>query len=235
MRPDAADATTAAARRRIRLPPWATSPEAIVDLLGALAYAELAGFDQLSAEARLAPTLAGRADMSAMATVEFGRYLAFTDRLRELGAEPDRAMGPFVAALENYHRLTRPSTWLESLVKAYIGGGMADDFYREVAQFVDDEPTRDLIENSLTDVGEGSFAVREVRAALAAEPNQTGRLALWGRRLVGEAISQAQHVIAERDALTRMLVEGSGDLSGVALLTDRVSKRHEQRMADLGL
>lgn len=212
-----------------------TSPDAIVDLLGALAYAELAGFDQLAAEARLAPTLEGRADMSAMAAVEFGRYLAFTDRLRELGAEPGTAMAPFVPALENYHRLTRPSTWLESLVKAYIGGGLADDFYREVAQFVDDEPTRALIENSLTDVGEGSFAVREVRAALAVEPNQTGRLALWGRRLVGEAISQAQHVIAERDTLTRMLVESSGDLSGVALLTDRVSKRHEQRMADLGL
>ncbi len=213
----------------------ATSREAIVDLLGALAYAELAGFDQLASDARMAPTLAGRGDMSAMAAVEFGRYLAFTDRLRELGAQPEQAMGPFVPALENYHRLTRPSTWLESLVKAYIGGGLADDFYREVAQFLDDEPTRELIESSLTDVGEGSFAVREVRAAIDAQPTVKGRLALWGRRLVGEAISQAQHVIAERDTLTRMLVEGSGDLSGVAVLTELVSKRHEQRMADLGL
>ena len=35
-----------------------------------------------------------------------------------------------------------------------------------------------------------------------------GRLALWGRRLVGEALSQAQRVAAERDALAALLVGG---------------------------
>ena len=43
--------------------------------------------------------------------------------------------------------------------------------------------------------------VDRVRAAINADPRVGGRLALWGRRLVGEALSQAQRVAAERDAL----------------------------------
>ncbi|MBV9592461.1 MAG: tRNA 2-methylthio-N6-isopentenyl adenosine(37) hydroxylase MiaE-like protein, partial [Actinobacteria bacterium] len=35
-------------------------PQAIVDLLGALAYGELTAFDRLAADARLAPSVSGR-------------------------------------------------------------------------------------------------------------------------------------------------------------------------------
>jgi hypothetical protein len=62
-----------------------------------------------------------------------------------------------------------------------------------------------------------------------------GRLALWGRRLVGEAISQTQHVLADRDSLMLLLVEGTGDLAGVAGLIARVTDRHAERMTTLGL
>ena len=51
---------------------------------------------------------------------------------------------------------------------------------------------------------------REVREAIAADPRVAGRLALWGRRLVGEVLSQAQRVAAERDALSNLLVGGIG-------------------------
>ena len=209
-------------------------PDAIVDLLGALAYGELSAFDRLADDARLAPTLAGRAEMSAMASVEFGHYERLAARLREIGVDPAASMEPFVAALETYHALTQPSTWLEGVVKAFVGDGMAADFYREVATFVDPS-TRDLIHEVLTDAGRAEFAVREVRAAVEAQPAIAGRLALWGRRLVGEAISQAQHVLADRDALMLLLVSGTGDLTGIAGLTGRITDRHSERMKALGL
>lgn len=210
------------------------TPDAVVDLLGALAYGELSAFDHLADDAGLAPTLAGRAQMSAMAAVEFGHYRRLADRLTELGATPDAAMAPFVAALETYHALTKPSTWLESVVKAFVGYGLAEDFYREVAAFVDDA-TAALIRDVLTDAGRGEFAVGEVTAALAERPSVGGRLALWGRRLVGEAISQTQHVLADRDSLMLLLVEGTGDLTGVAALITRITDRNAERMAALGL
>jgi hypothetical protein len=205
-----------------------------VDLLGALAYGELSAFDRLADDARLAPSLSGRAEMSAMAAVEFGHYQRLADRLVELGAHPEDAMAPFVAALETYHSLTEPSTWLESVVKAYVGDGMAADFYREVANFVD-EASGELIRDVLTDAGRAEFAVREVEAAVAAQPSVAGRLALWARRLVGEAISQTQHVLADRDSLMLLLVEGTGDLTGVAALLARITDRHAERMVALGL
>jgi hypothetical protein len=207
---------------------------AIVDLLAALAYAELSAFDRLAEDARMAPNLAGRAKMSEMATVEFGHYQRLVGRLVELGAEPGEAMTPFVPALEAYHSLTVPSTWLECVVKAYVGDGMAADFYREVAQFVDDE-SRILIEEVVTDAGRAKFAVPEVHRVIAEQPASAGRLALWARRLVGEAISQTQHVLAERDALMLMLMSGAGDLAGVAGLISRITARHEERMKALGL
>jgi tRNA-(MS[2]IO[6]A)-hydroxylase MiaE-like protein len=212
----------------------AAAPDAIVDLLGALAYGELSAFDRLADDARMAPTLDGRAQMSAMAAVEMGHYSALADRLTALGVSPAVAMEPFVAALETYHSLTEPSTWLESLVKAYVGDGMAADFYREVAEFVDAD-TRALIHEVLSDAGRAEFAVREVRAAIAAQPSVAGRLALWARRLVGEAISQTQHVLADRDALMLLMMQGSGDLSSVAGLIGRITQRHDERMSTLGL
>src|SRR5581483_10750991 len=133
--------------------------------------------------------------MSEMAAIEFGHYRRLADRLSELGAEPEAAMTPFVAALETYHSLTRPSTWTESVVKAYVGDGLAADFYREVSAFVDDG-TGALIRDVVTEAGRAEFAVAEVAAAVAAQPAVAGRLALWARRLVGEAISQTQHVLA---------------------------------------
>jgi tRNA-(MS[2]IO[6]A)-hydroxylase (MiaE)-like len=210
------------------------SDPALIELLGALAYGELSAFDRLSADARLAPTLDGRIALSQQAVLEFGHFRALADRLGLLGVDPDAAMAPFVAALDRFHTLTNPSTWLESLVKAYVGDGLAADFYREVAEFVDPD-TRALIVAAMADTGGAEFAVREVRAAIAANPALRGRLALWGRRLVGEALSQTQHVLAERDELAGLLMRGGGDLNGVTALITRITDKHSARMVELGL
>jgi bacterioferritin (cytochrome b1) len=207
---------------------------AVIDLLGVLAYGELSAFDRMAHDARMAPTTALRAALSEKAAVEIGHYRRLVDRLAELGADPQQAMAPFVAAVETFHARTEPSTWGEALVKAYVGDGLAADFYREVAAYVD-EPTRQLVIEALADSGNAEFAIREVGVLISHDPTAASRLSLWARRLVGEAISQAQHVAAERDALVRLIVGGAGDLSGIAALTDRITGRHVERMVAIGL
>jgi tRNA-(MS[2]IO[6]A)-hydroxylase (MiaE)-like len=207
---------------------------AVVDLLGVLAYAELTAFDRLAEDARLAPSLSGRAALARMAGAEISHHVCLVERLQTLGADPEAAMAPFVSALDTFHESTRPNTWLEGLVKAYVGDGLAADFYREIAEFLP-EPDRSIVLEVLADTGHSDFAVREVRAAIAADRRVAGRLALWARRLVGEAITRTQAVVAERDELGRLIIEGMGDLGGVARLIDRITSAHQVRMRALGL
>jgi rubrerythrin len=208
--------------------------QAVVDLLGVLAYAELTAFDRLAEDARLAPTLDGRAALARMAAAEIGHHQRLTARLRELGVDVTSAMTPFVAALDAFHDGTRASTWLEGLVKAFVGDGLATDFYREVAAFLP-QPDRALVEEVLADTGHADFALREVRAAIVADPALAGRLALWARRLVGEALTQSQAVIAAHDELAELIITGTGDLAGVGQLLNRITSAHADRMKALGL
>ncbi|HUW16448.1 MAG TPA: ferritin-like fold-containing protein [Actinomycetes bacterium] len=211
---------------------------AVVDLLGVLAYGELSAFERLGSDAALAPTLAERAEVAAMACAEFGHFVRLQQRLLELGQDPEEAMRPFVAPLEAFHASTSPADWYEGLVKAFVGDSIAADFYREIAQHLD-PTTRALVVEVFEDTGHSAFVVEKVRAAITADPRLGGRLALWGRRLLGEALSQAQRVAAERDTLTALLVGGVDrpgvDLVELGRMFTRMTEAHARRMESLGL
>jgi hypothetical protein len=212
---------------------------AVIDLFGVLAYGELTAFARLAADAELAPSLSAKAALARMAVAEFAHFELLRDRLSELGADPDAAMEPFVAAIDGFHERTAPSTWLEGLVKAYVGDGIASDFYREIGAMLDPS-SRELVNRVLADSGQAEFVVTAVRSAIAKDPKVAGRLALWGRRLLGEALSQGQRVAADRDALVALLVGSAGsppgtDLADIARMFVRLTDSHSRRMARLGL
>jgi tRNA-(MS[2]IO[6]A)-hydroxylase (MiaE)-like len=220
---------------------WVTEGEyrhGAVDLLGILAYGALAAFERLAEDAGRAPTLADKVRVASMAAAQVRNFERVRERLGELDADVMVAMQPFHAAFNAYHDHTRPKDWLEGLVWTYVGNGFAADFYREVAAFVDAD-TRALVHEVLDDEVQAEFVVERVRAAIATDRKVAGRLALWGRRLVGEALSQAQRVAAERDALTSLLtgtIDRPGmDLAAISRMFTRLVENHTRRMTTLGL
>jgi len=211
---------------------------AVVDLLGAIAYGEISAFERLAEDAKLAPTLEDKVAIASMAAAELGHVGRINERLAELGADPFEAMAPFQEAIDRFHEHTAPDDWYEGLIKAFVGDGMAKDFYREIAAYLDAD-TRDLVVAALEDSRHSAFVVDRVRAAISADPRLGGRLALWGRRLMGEALTQAQRVAADRDALTALLAGGVDrpglDLAAIGRMFARITERHAERMAELGL
>ena len=211
---------------------------ALIDLFGVLAYGELVAFERLAADAAMAPQVADKAALAGMATAEYRHFVALRERLVALGADPEAAMEPFRRPIDEFHAHTKPADWLEGLVKAYVGDGIGTDFYREISAYVD-PASRELVQDVCADLGQSAFVVDRVRAAISADPRVAGRLALWGRRLVGEALSQAQRVAAERDALSTLLVGGVDrpgvDLAEIGRMLARLTDNHSRRMQELGL
>ena len=74
-------------------------------------------------------------------------------------------MQQFSTIFERFHKQTTPRDWLEGLVKAYVGDGLAADFYREIAAYLDTD-TRALVLDTLSGTGHSEFVIDAVRGAI---------------------------------------------------------------------
>ncbi|MEW5808690.1 MAG: ferritin-like fold-containing protein [Actinomycetota bacterium] len=231
--PPAASASARPAQSSAAAAALAADHPGVVELFALLAYGEVAAFYRLTEEARMAPNLRGRINMASMAAAEMNHYEVLRDELERRGVDVVPAMTRYASALENYHRLTTPSTWLEALVKTYVGDALAADFYLEIADAMP-EAVAAVIRSVLSETGHSQFVVAEVRDAVTASDRQRHRLALWSRRLLGEAITQAQYVLADHDELVD-LVMSAGGLSQITEFFDRLQQTHSARMQELGL
>ncbi|MFH5210984.1 ferritin-like fold-containing protein [Antrihabitans sp. NCIMB 15449] len=215
-------------------PQIAPDQPGISDLFAVLACGEISAFYRLVEEAQLSPSLRGKVAVAKMAASEMNHFTTLERALSERDVDVFDAMAPYVRALDAYHASTNPSTWLESMVKFYVGDGIAADFYREIAGALPPE-IADVVRDVLAETGHSEFVVDEVRSAVAANRQEKDRLTLWGRRLLGEAITQAQFVMAQREELADLLITATGTLNGIVALFDRMQESHSQRMQVLGL
>ncbi|MDQ2853080.1 ferritin-like fold-containing protein [Dermatophilaceae bacterium Sec6.4] len=210
----------------------------VTTLLGVLAYGELKSFFATVNDAGMAPGVQLKGVLAAFAVREFHHYEAIVARLHELDVDPQEAMDSVAAAIDEWHRRTTPHNWAESLMKAYAGQSIARDFYRECARWVD--PTsRTLMLEVLADNDAAVFVEQQLRYAITDDERMASKLALWGRRLMGEVLTQAQMTIAETESLERFLIaDGSGhgmSLAQLSALFTRLTDAHTARMEALGL
>jgi hypothetical protein len=92
-----------------------------------------------------------------------------------------------------------------------------------------------VVRATLSETRDSQFVVAEVRGAVTSNAKQCSRLALWSRRLLGEAITQAQYVLADHDELVDLVMSGTDGLMQLTGFFDRVQHNHGERMRELGL
>jgi hypothetical protein len=212
----------------------------VADLFGVMAYGELSAFERLSSDARYSPTLHDRAVLGRIAVIEFQHYELVSAKLAEMGVDVEEAMLPFQPAVDHFHERTRPADWYESLMKAYVVDTVSADFYQAVARYVD-PGTRELIAQVQATEAATEVLRERLRVALADDPRLASRLALWGRRLLGEALTQAQRVGYENAFLADLITaadSGADDAAArevVRGLTAELADNHSKRMVQLGL
>ena len=204
-----------------------------MDLIGVLAYGELVSFERNAADAAAAPSLSDKVHLAHMAQDELRHFETLCTFLRDHNVDPQVAMEPFVAAVDAFHTNLLPRDWVEGIAKTYVGDGIAADFYREVSGLIEQDAA-DVVRSVVSDTPGADYIVTRLRDHIASDPRVGGRLALWGRRMMGEMISQATVVANSRPALRDMFLS-SAATSDITGLTNRLTLAHARRMDELGL
>jgi hypothetical protein len=197
-----------------------------VSYLGQVAYFELAVFETLSRAVSESPTLASKEGLSAVAGDALAKHHGIVAELRTLKVDPASAMEPFAASIDRFKELTRGSDWLETLVSVYITGGFLDDFFQRIVGALP-KSLANRVQKLIEPDREAAIIVEQLQAAIDADPRVASRLALFGRRLLGDAILLARNAIA-----------GSGDKAHdearmEPVFTDLIAA-HSRRMDALG-
>lgn len=215
--------------------PGAAAPLAV---LGLLANSELVAFSRLAADAAVAPELRDRLELCRLGGVATQRLARLAERVADLGGDLPDVVAPFLGTYVDFDARTPAGTWCERLLKAYVGYGVEDDVARLLAAGVDPQ-TRATVDAVLDDDGHAGFVVDRLTTAMAGDPVLASRLALWGRRLVGEALGVVQRMITDHGELRTLLEEALPRGNGEAALLQRVfavlTAEHTRRMDRLGL
>lgn len=213
---------------------------AALTVLGLLANSDLAAVTRLAADADVAPDVADRIALCGLAGAASERLARLGARAGELGADLTDVVAPFLGTFAEFDARTPATNWWERLLKSHVGFGVEDDVARLVAQGLESDPvTRALALEVLDDDRHATLVVARVTEATAADPVLASRLALWGRRLVGEVLGVVQRLVADhpevRALIERALPDGAADQPLQQRLFAALTAEHTRRMDRLGL
>lgn len=202
-----------------------------IALLGQVAYLELTWFETATAVAGRAADLADREAITRVAAAILQQHHDLVDLLTERGVDSAEAMRPYTTDVERYRRRLGDTGWHESVLTLHLATGLLDDFFARLAAALPGEGTR-IAAILDREIGHEAL-ITMLRTAIAADRRLTSRLALWGRRIVGDTLLVARAALAT----TRTAAGGptaTDDVRVEPVLTDLIAA-HTRRMDELGL
>ena len=215
----AGDRATAAERR-----------EGEAEIVGALCLGLLRSFEAGARGAGLAPSIALAERQSAFAAEEFDRFLILRERLDELSEDPGHALTALAGPMTAFYTASRPGDWLEAQVFQFVGDTLTTDFADILASRLDDR-TAAAVRRALTGrTAQEAFALDQIRQALEADPDASGRVAKFTGAMIGAAMGRLRDALLSSDALELVLGEG-----GVKECVLELLGRHRERLERLGV
>jgi hypothetical protein len=199
----------------------------VLPYLGQVAYFELGEFESLARAVATAPNLAAREGLSAAAGRALAKHHGLIAEIRRRGGEPAQVMAPFTPALDRYRHQTTGEDWHELLLSCYLTGGLLDEFFIRLSDGLPGDVGPRVAQLLGQDAGT-DVLVHELKAAIAADPALGSRLAMWGRRLVGDTLLVARSAIP-------VTARASSKQERIEPVFTELIAAHTRRMDGLGL
>ncbi|GAA3594754.1 ferritin-like fold-containing protein [Klugiella xanthotipulae] len=199
----------------------------VIPYLGLVAYLELEVYQATSRAAADAPDLVAKEILSNAAGMALNKHQEFAAEIRRRHREPAVVMQPYAAAIDRFVDRVTPANWNELLLLVYLCGGLFDDFFSQLARGVTD-PFGDTAAEILSGESGRAGVATLLERAIRENPRTGDRLALWGRRLVGDSllVARASLVLSDNEVNDEKKIE--------PVFTELIST-HIKRMDGLGL
>ncbi|TAL42655.1 MAG: hypothetical protein EPN91_07820 [Salinibacterium sp.] len=198
-----------------------------LEFLGRAAYVQLTLFENLSRIVSTAPTTGAKTALSRNAELSIAKHRALAEEITRAGADPAATMEPYTAEIDQFERVTRGADWFENLLTCYITTGFLDDFFALLAPGLPGGVAKRVAEIYGSDSGE-ALLVQQLEAAITDNSRLASRLAMWGRRLVGDTL------LVARSALVYSANLESAEERIEPAFTELIAA-HTRRMDALGL
>lgn len=202
------------------------TPE-IMTFLGRAAYVQLTQFENLSRAISSAPSTAAKTAIGRAAELSLGKHRMLVDEITRAGGTPADVMEPSTADVDRFERATHGADWFETLVTCYLTAGFLDDFFARLAIGLPAEPARHIATIYAGESGEAVLAGL-LEEAIEANPRLASRLAMWGRRLVGDTMLVAR-------ASLQYSENHKSDEARIEPVFTELIAAHTRRMDALGL
>ena len=181
---------------------------------------------------RDAPSLESKAQLAEVARIVADRFASLRRLIESSGADPTDAMQPFLTETERFTRATSGADWYELLLSLHVTSGLLIDFFVAYAGSLPETSRGPVLRALQRETGQ-PLLYEELRQAIEGNPRLASRLALWGRRLVGDTLLQMYIAVNGGDQATVAAVSpGEGMLEPA--FEDLVAG-HSRRMDALGL
>jgi tRNA-(MS[2]IO[6]A)-hydroxylase (MiaE)-like len=205
----------------------ATLTPDLTTFLGKSAYLQLAIFENLSRVVRSAPSTEAKSALSRVAGLALAKHEGLVSEIERHGADAAAIMQPFVSEIDSFQRVTEGNDWFESLTSCYLTAGFLDDFLVRLSAGLPGAAGARVVAILEADSGEATI-VAELLAATSKNPQLGARLAMWGRRLVGDTMLLARWTLRPSD-------NRDSDEARIEPVFTELIAAHTRRMDALGL